>query len=601
MTFSPPDSVRLRGLIGSLLMVLAMGFMYPVVPDPPTHLVKEAYLTDLAQLDSALIALQEVVRNRQPEPVVQAAFKRARIAYKRVEYLTEFYFSGSAKALNGPALPEGEVEDGISTVVQPKGFQVIEELIFPLDTSRQAQLLDHIAAMQATASQVRRVANYNDLTNSQVFEAMRLEVFRLITRGTTGFDSPIARHSLLEAIAVLEQIDATTQRYLIGHQHAERLLQVRQRIQQAIRALSHQSFDRFDRLSFIRNQAYPLSRLLMDTQLALGYRPATDRRLLRTTARTLSDANAFDPSFFMAFGQPELTPERIELGTMLFYNPVLSGNEQRTCASCHRPELAFTDGQPSPLALGSATERIGRNTPSLLNAAFQSVQFMDSRVFFLEDQISDVVHNSQEMGGSLTKAVATLRKDTTYRNRFAKAYADGLTESTLKNALAAYIRSIVSLTSRTDRYLLGETVALTADEKRGFNIFMGKGTCATCHFFPLFNGTVPPTYTKTESEVLGTPATLAEQQPDPDEGRYRATHIPIHRKAFKTPTLRQVARTAPYMHNGVYQTLEQVVEFYNKGGGNGLGFALDNQTLPPHPLRLTAAEKRALVAFMKTL
>jgi len=130
---------------------------------------------------------------------------------------------------------------------------------------------------------------------------------------------------------------------------------------------------------------------------------------------------------------------------------------------------------------------------------------------------------------------------------------------------------------------------------------MGKAKCATCHFFPLFNGTVPPTYQETESEVLGTPATLAGKKVDADVGKFVLTNREPHRYAFKTPTVRQVAKTAPYMHNGVFRTLDEVVDFYDKGGGNGLGFNLANQTLPFDKLNLTQLEKKALVAFMKAM
>jgi len=130
---------------------------------------------------------------------------------------------------------------------------------------------------------------------------------------------------------------------------------------------------------------------------------------------------------------------------------------------------------------------------------------------------------------------------------------------------------------------------------------MGKAKCATCHFFPLFNGTVPPAYVETESEVLGTPATSEGKSVDPDVGKFALTQREPHRYAFKTPTVRHIALTAPYMHNGVFKTLEEVVDFYDQGGGNGLGFNLENQTLPFDKLNLTGPEKKALVAFMKVL
>jgi cytochrome c peroxidase len=147
----------------------------------------------------------------------------------------------------------------------------------------------------------------------------------------------------------------------------------------------------------------------------------------------------------------------------------------------------------------------------------------------------------------------------------------------------------------------GDNSKMNLEEVKGFNLFMGKAKCGTCHFMPLFNGTVPPTFTFTESEVIGVPATKAGSVLDTDPGRFAIYQITNFKNAFKTPSLRNIGLTAPYMHNGVYTSLEEVVDFYIKGGGKGLGLKVENQTLPEDSLALTSAEKQALVAFMHTL
>jgi cytochrome c peroxidase len=130
---------------------------------------------------------------------------------------------------------------------------------------------------------------------------------------------------------------------------------------------------------------------------------------------------------------------------------------------------------------------------------------------------------------------------------------------------------------------------------------MGKGRCGTCHYMPLFNGNFPPLYSRTEAEVIGVPGAAGSGVVDKDDGQYGVLHAPFLRHAFKTPTLRNVARTAPYMHNGVFATLEQVVDFYDDGGGMGEGEKIENQTLPGDSLHLAPVEKRALISFMKSL
>jgi cytochrome c peroxidase len=144
---------------------------------------------------------------------------------------------------------------------------------------------------------------------------------------------------------------------------------------------------------------------------------------------------------------------------------------------------------------------------------------------------------------------------------------------------------------------------LNRAEINGFNLFMGKAKCGTCHFMPLFSGTKPPRYYYTETEVIGVPDknNSTKNKLDEDEGRFAVTGLPVHKFAFKTSSLRNIALTAPYMHNGVFKTLEEVISFYNNGGGKGLKIAPKNQTLPFEKLSLTAIEKKNIISFLKTL
>lgn len=598
---------------GTALILLLIGLYGLLRPRlTPLQRVKTQYLSDIAQLDSAVRYLNRTAVSNYSVAEVQAAFDTARLAYKRVEFLAELYNPETAKSLNGPALPEVEEDDVLQREIRPEGFQVVEEILFPYDPDNRSELLTQLAVLKSNVGRLTRVATDNEITNSHVFDAMRLEIFRLISLGITGFDSPIANHSLPETISALRSLQHHAGFYELANRDSDLAGQLNRTFAGAISALKNGgSFNEFDRLGYITNHANVLSSLLLDVQKALAIPVFVESRLLSSSARTLNDLDAFDPNYFVNSNDDRATPNRIALGKMLFYDPILSGNRvggprvggptQRTCATCHQPNRAFTDGEVKSLAVGFGGRRIARNAPTLLNAAFQASQFADSRVTFLEDQASDVIQNTDEMHGSLPDAVTALKNNETYRTSFAKTYRDGVTEQNLKNAIASYVRSLTSLNSRVDQALRGKPALLTADERHGFNLFMGKGKCATCHFFPLFNGTVPPAYQKTESEVIGTPATLAEKTVDPDLGKHATTRINIQKHAFKTPTVRNVAQTAPYMHNGVYRTLDEVVEFYNKGGGNGLGFNLDNQTLPFDKLNLTEPEKKALVAFMEAL
>jgi cytochrome c peroxidase len=168
-------------------------------------------------------------------------------------------------------------------------------------------------------------------------------------------------------------------------------------------------------------------------------------------------------------------------------------------------------------------------------------------------------------------------------------------------ALATYIRSLNPFTSRFDLYMRGNKDKMNAEEINGFNLFMGKAKCGTCHFMPLFNGTAPPFFNTTESEVLGVPSSPSSNIIDPDPGRYTHNKIDELKFSFKTPTLRNIAVTAPYMHNGAFKNLEEVMVFYNKGGGAGVSIQLENQTLSEEPLNLSKSEQKAIISFLNTL
>lgn len=295
-----------------------------------------------------------------------------------------------------------------------------------------------------------------------------------------------------------------------------------------------------------------------------------------------------------------------ELGRILFFDPVLSGNLQRSCASCHIPEKAFSDGLEKSVGFGG-DHQVARNAPSLVNVALQNNYFWDGRVNYLEEQVETVAQNAEEMHGNLHAAAMRVKGSREYDALFARAFpaeADsGINASGIRRAIAAYERSLLAFNSRFDRYIRKQGNTLNKDEISGFNLFMGKAACGTCHFMPLFSGMVPPLYTESEWEILGVPALADSLQPavDSDQGRYLAKNINLHKGAFKTPGIRNIALTAPYMHNGVYQTLEEVLAFYNRGGGAGAGENIPYQTLPSDPLELTAEEQQQIIAFMRSL
>ncbi len=539
-----------------------------------------------------------LAKSSPSEADLQKSFFEGRRHYKHIEFAIEYFFPTSAGNLNGPALPEIEPEEHI--VIEPSGFQVIEEILFPFDSTRRLDLQTEIAKLRSISNRLRQLWEGHQFRTEHIFDALRTEVNRINSLHLAGFDAPVSLTGLNDIRYSLQSIKDVCS-FFKQDSTAHHVKSIQSAADGAIALLSNADFDSFDRLIFIREYMNPLSRALLKYQQALAIPDVRALSAINPQAPTIFDRNAFNTNFFAPDQTAFSSPSRIALGEKIFYDRVLSANKKISCASCHDPKRGFTDGLPKSRAL-AGNGFLPRNTPTLLNAGLQKMQFYDMRAGFLEDQVRNVIENKDEIHGSLEQAVADLRKDSCYTTLIAEAFPGAeFAERQLQIALASYVRSLVSLNSRFDKYMRGDDKEMNPSEKRGFNLFMGKAKCGTCHFMPLFNGTVPPAFAQTEGEVIGVPSTASGKIIDADTGRYGIYQIPQFRFAFKTPSVRHLELTAPYMHNGVFKTLEEVVDFYNEGGGNGLGMNLEYQTLPEDKLNLSSEEKAAIVAFLKAL
>ncbi|WP_336516206.1 cytochrome-c peroxidase [Pollutibacter soli] len=569
--------------------------------------VDDWYCRKLDTLQSAMLRLESMSRAKASQGDLKQQFLRMRLSFKRLSILTDYFNIYHTKLWNGPAIPRIE-DDSPHRIIEPHGFQKLEEIIWEDGEVDQPAVLEEMKYLLSVVDVLKAEPDrVNKFRNPEMWDAFRQHLVRLSSLGISGFDSPVALLSIDEADAGLSGLLELTELYSpeLCCDRAALLRKLKKEIADSRSFLkAAKSFDSFDRLTFLREYINPLAdryRLLTDT---LGYQLPAGRRSLNQSAGNIFAKAAFDINFYSPNQRYQVTDERIVLGKKLFSDKRLSGTGTRSCASCHQPSKAFTDGLPKALSLDNVNS-VGRNTPTLWNAAFQTKQFYDSRQTMLEFQVSDVVHNVQEMKGKLDAIAQTMTGDTAYLEFFRKAYpADAVPVSafTIANAVSSYIRSLTSFDSKFDRYIRKESAQFSASEKNGFNLFMGKAKCGTCHFTPLFNGLTPPQFSESESEVLGVPESTGKPAKlDQDSGKYKFSHATVHLFAFKTPTLRNIALTAPYMHNGIYRTLEEVVDFYNDGGGAGLGIAPENQTLPTDKLNLTKKEKKDLVLFMKTL
>ena len=574
----------------------------------PVEAAFARYDDGLLHLDRALLTLDASLRTGDTVDA-RAAFRRARAAYKRIELFVEYYRSAEMRELNGVPMDRAEDEDP-ETPRRPVGMQMVEMALYPgevPDTVRAARA--YIGYMRIAIAQLRRAGADSMPGEAYLFDAMRQEIARVSTLGVAGFDATASGDAVIESAEALQGVSDALEPYRARSAQTVPFSAMDTAFARAIAFLrSARSPDRLDRVAFLSRHAVPLAHRLADVQRALGIEAPAKPRAWSAHAASIYDRDAFDRAFFAATDAPRPSHAVIDLGRTLFSETALSGSGARSCASCHLPARAFTDGRArAPLLALHGSERPSRNTPTLINAGLQPTLFADGRVRTLEDQATDVIGNPREMGGSLDGAAAVLRARPEYIARFALAFPSesggALTGRTLRLALAAYVRSLVALGSRFDRAVRGDSVAMSREERRGFDLFMGRAGCGTCHFAPLFNGATPPTLTESEPEVIGAPVAPRRHgaRIDPDSGRFDVRRIDQHLHAFRTPTLRNVELTAPYMHNGVYRTLEEVIDFYDVGGGHGIGADLPNQTLPADSLHLSRGEKRAILAFLRTL
>ncbi len=272
-----------------------------------------------------------------------------------------------------------------------------------------------------------------------------------------------------------------------------------------------------------------------------------------------------------------------ELGRALYFDQRLSADNSLSCASCHSPKTGFTDGQPN--SAGIRGQHGSRSAPTVINRAYSLAQFWDGRAPTLEEQAKGPMANPIEMGHTHEGIVTRLKDIPGYRTMFAAAFGSDLIDiERAAKAIATFERTVLSGNSPYDRYQAGDRHALTPSQIRGLDVFVNKAKCDQCH-----EGI---NFTTNAYHNLG----VGTDKPEPDAGRFAVTHNPADWGAFKTPTLREVANTAPYMHDGSLRTLDEVVEFYDKGG-------LKNKNLDEKlkPLHLTERDRKDLVEFLKAL
>jgi len=566
----------------------------------------ELLRTDAEEFRKAANALPWAVR-QMAHADAHGAYERVKFAFKRIEAFAWYLdpeFTGSY--LNGAPLPKLQHGVPAIAVLEPKGLQMLEEALYA-ETPDEAVCLELAEQLSLDANAYVDRLLAAKWTDHQLFEATKLELIRIISHGITGFDTPARDDALYESALALERLAE----YVRPFPQSDNLLAYLEGATLRLYEGHEKGFKSFNRAHWLRDYALPAHRELVRLQKKLGIEFHEEvhrsKQPIRWDEEELFSSDFLNPFFFTKMSESDWSETRAELGKKLFAEVQLSQRQDMSCATCHVPNRAFTDGRPVSAPTGTNQATRGRNTQTLLNAVYSPSYFWDLRVERLENQLLHVFHNDNEFDIRFEEAFARLAQDSAYQRHFNLAFG-GMNPKQFKyqleTALTSYLITLNNFDSPVDQWLRGERKDLDPSVVRGMNLFMGEAACGTCHFAPTFSGLVPPYFREMESEVLGVMTAPRSKILDADLGRYagpQTQRAAFYRHSFKTVTVRNVARTAPYMHHGGYPDLESVVDFYHHGGGAGLGVDVPYQTLPSDSLNLSAQQRKDLVAFMKAL
>ncbi|WP_276133667.1 cytochrome-c peroxidase [Polluticoccus soli] len=585
------------------------------------ELYLSVYNNQLEQFDNSQLTLLTAInradlQNEADISNIRKLILQARMEMKGMDFWFRYLEPLAYKKINSPLPVEWETEvfEKFEAPYKREGAGLMLAYLY-LD--EEGATKDSLASLVRQSVEASKVYAADSITSQltdyhHFYLCNRLYLLNLAAIYTTGFECPDGAAVVPELRRMMNKVDGIYQAFNKSYPATALTDEYMLRYKSALAFVQAQPDDNtaFDHYTFLREYVNPL--FTMNQELVGKYKVVTKSLVdysLSKTARSIFDKALYrgqNPKGIFLRVQDSATLAEIDrVGKELFYDPVLSGNNMRSCASCHKPTEHFTDTMvTASVQFDRAAGALARNTPTLLNAEYNHLLMMDGKHTTLQNQVKDVVHNAVEMNCSDKDALSKILSCKEYKQGFAKLlkYTPQEKEVTFEHvssAITYYYAKFSKYYSPFDEAMehRGE---LTESAKKGFNLFMGKAQCATCHFVPQFNGVKPP-YIGSEFEVLGTPTDTGYHKLSVDRGRHAVNPAQETMNAFRTGTVRNSAYTKPYMHNGVFNTLEQVVDFYNDGGGAGHGLNVPNQTLAADSLKLTRDEKSQLISFIRSL
>lgn len=581
----------------------------------------------LSGLDNLISEQKNVLNNLKEgnfysdvgQQTIKKNIESARLKLKSIDFWLRYLHPAPYRKINGQLPVEWEVDEKYERPQRRLGAglslvqQRIATGIFAGAGAYSTHELVNLMTVSIDSMEVYKADSVINILNKpdHFFFANRLFLLNLTSIYTTGFECPDADRIIPELLSMMKDVKKIYEVFDESFPKNKIRKDYLTLYDKAIQFVISQPTinEKFDHFIFIRDFINPL--FTINREMILENKAVSHNLFdlyYNNNAKSIFSKPFFEAQstkgVYWTINDEKILNEIKQTGKLLFYDPIISGNLKRSCASCHKPTEYFTDTTIKTSLKFDGINSLSRNTPSLVNVVYNHLLMLDGRHNTLLIQGKDVTTHKEEMSSNNYEIVTRVLSCNEYSKAFTKfAALTSQKKISIEHILSAVIFYYSGFSYNESPFdeAINNKKTLATEETKGFNIFMSKARCGTCHYAPEFNGVKPP-FIDNEFEVLGTPADKETTLLSSDNGRYgvfpeRADEMLF---AFRTPTIRNSEHTKPYFHNGVFNTLKEVIDFYDAGGGRGHGLNVATQTLPPDSLRLTDDEKKEIISFINS-
>lgn len=610
----------MKKILLGLVIVSTLFVTISFISNTDTVAYSVTYLTKLNAFEQKQAGLLKLIQGSKLDSQddlnkIRNEINQTRVQLKGLDFWLRYMEPISYKKINGPLPVEWETEVFEKFEPPYKREAAGLTLAYTYLDEDKVEKKELIRLVQESIN-ATKIFGEDSITNvltsyHHFYLCNRLYLLNLASIYTTGFECPDTERVIPEVLSMMKDIKGIYSVYNKNFASTAISSQYLKLYDSTIAFVFSQpnNLEDFDHFTFIQKYVNPLYAL--NQQLILEYKVSSKSLVdysLNKNATSIFDKELYNgqssKGVFLRVTDTAVLSEINDLGKLFFYDPLLSGNNLRSCASCHLPTQYFTDTVNQTSLQFNRTNRLPRNTPSLLNVKYNHLLMLDGAHITMQNQAKSVMIDSTEMGSNEKEVLQKILNCKEYKAKLTKllAYTPQDKEITIEHitsALTIYYTKFSNYYSPFDQAMLSNK-KIDPQVQEGFNLFMSKAQCATCHFVPQFNGVKPP-YVSSEFEVIGVPSDNLFKALSSDKGRATIYQSDEMQHAFRTGSLRNIEYTKPYMHNGVFTNLTEVVDFYNGGGGAGRGLDVPNQTLSSDSLHLSTNEVQKIVLFMKSL